>query len=61
MKLEKMEDIAVIRYNSGRHHTGKSVQYFCYCRTKRSENLRFFRREGFDEYLNICAVFIKKY
>ena len=28
LKSEKTEDIAVKRYNQGRHHTEKSVQYF---------------------------------
>ena len=27
-------------------HTGKSVQYSFYCRTKRSENLRFSEEKG---------------
>ena len=27
---------------------------------KKEWKLKIFRREGFDEYLNMCAVFIKK-
>ena len=40
--------------------SGKSVQYI-FTADQKGVKLKIFRREGRDEYLNMCAVFIKKY
>ena len=45
LKPEKKEDIAVIRYNQGRHQTGKSVQCF-FTAEQKGENLRFSEEKG---------------